>query len=308
MKGARAVLADTVFRAAAFACAAGIVILMVAILWELGEGARPAWEKFGMSFLTTDVWDPVNEDFGALSSVYGTCVSTLIAMILAVPTALVIALFLVELAPPAVSSVAGTALELLAAIPSIIYGIWGLFIVSPLMADHVQPLISEHFGHLPIFDGPPMGIGMMTAGVILGVMILPYISSVARDVLAMIPAVVKESAYGMGATTWEVAWRVSLPYGLSGIVGAVFLGLGRAIGETMAVTFVIGNDHTLSTSLFAAGTTISATLANEFSEATTPVYVSSLVALGLVLFGVSILFQAIAYLWTSRLKSRMKGA
>ncbi|MEK8024211.1 MAG: phosphate ABC transporter permease subunit PstC [Candidatus Hydrogenedentota bacterium] len=298
--GAKA-LPDFLFRTSAAVAASTVIVLLGGIFLELCINARLSIARFGFSFFTRDVWNPVTEDFGALSSIYGTIVSSGLAMLLAVPLSMAIALFLVELAPPLLSRVVGDAIELLAAIPSIIYGIWGLFILSPLIADHVQPWIQETFGEIPLFSGPPMGIGMMTSGIILGFMILPYICAVTRDVLKMVPPVLKESAYGMGATTWEVTRNVSIPYGLRGIIGAVFLGLGRALGETMAVTFVIGNDHTLSTSLFAAGTTISATLANEFSEATTPMYLSSLVELGLALMAISVVFQAAAYFWMSRL-------
>lgn len=292
---------DVLFRAVAALSASVVIVVLAGIFIQLFMNARLSIDKFGLSFFTRDVWDPVTEDFGALSSIYGTIVSTALAMILAVPLSLAIALFLVEIAPPLLSRVVGDAIELLAAIPSIIYGIWGLFILAPIMADHVQPWLADHFAGVPLFAGPPMGIGMMTAGIILGLMILPYICSVTRDVLRMVPPVLKESAYGMGATTWEVTRKVSIPYGFRGIVGAVVLGLGRAIGETMAVTFVIGNDHTLATSLFAAGTTISATLANEFSEATTPMYLSALVELGLALMAISVVFQAAAYFWMARL-------
>jgi phosphate transport system permease protein len=301
-------MGDIVFQSLSGLAALAIIALIAAIFLELFTNARPSIEKFGLDFLTTDEWNPVTEQYGALSSVYGTLVSTAIAMLIAVPMSLIIALFLVELAPPLLSRVVGDAIELLAAIPSIIYGIWGLFVIAPLMADHVQPFIQEHLGTLPIFQGPPMGIGMMTAGIILGIMVLPYVCAVTRDVLRMVPPVIKESAYGLGATTWEVTRQVSLPYGLRGIVGAVFLGLGRALGETMAVTFVIGNNHTVSTSLFDAGTTISATLANEFSEATTPMYVSALIELGLVLFVISVLFQAAAWFWIGRLERRERRA
>ena len=212
----------------------------------------------------------MTQEFGGLSSIYGTLVSTLIAMVIAVPLSLAIALFLVELAPPRVSRVVGTMIELLAAIPSIIYGMWGMFVFAPFMARYVQPLLQGTLGFLPLFQGPPMGIGMLTAGIILAFMVLPFICAITRDVFQLVPPVVKESAFGMGATTWEVTYKVTIPYGLVGIIGAVFLGLGRALGETMAVTFVIGNAHRISASLFAPGNTIASTLANEFSEATEP--------------------------------------
>jgi phosphate transport system permease protein len=262
-------------------------------------------ERFGARFLVTQAWNPVTGEFGALSSIYGTLVSTAIAMAVAVPLSLIIALFLVELAPPRISRFVGGAIELLAAIPSIIYGMWGLFVFAPFMADHVQPLLARVGGDFPLFSGPPMGIGMLTAGLILALMILPFITSVTRDVFRMVPAVVTESAYGIGSTTWEVTRKVTIPYGIQGIVGACFLGLGRAIGETMAVTFVIGNRHDISLSLFAAGSTIASTLANEFTEASEGLYLSTLVELGLVLFLITFGIQLAAQLWLRRTRRKM---
>jgi phosphate transport system permease protein len=247
----------------------------------------------------------VTEEFGALSSIYGTLASTAIAMILATPVGLIVALFLVELSPPWISSVVGTTLELLAAIPSIIYGMWGLFVFAPFMAEHVQPVLGKIGG--PLFSGPPMGVGILTAGIILALMILPFITAVSRDVFMMVPSVVKEAAHGMGATTWEVTHKVTLRYCIHGIVGALFLGLGRAIGETMAVTFVIGNDHNISPSVFAAGNSIASTLANEFAEASEPLYQSALFELGLVLFLITVGFQIVALFWLRRLRRSSGG-
>ena len=288
---------NRLFRYLCAGCCVVIVALMAGILIELLRNSQLSLRQFGWRFLTTAAWDPVAGEFGALSSIYGTVVSTVVALVIAVPMSLVIALFLVELAPKKLSGLFGTAIELLAAIPSIIYGMWGLFIFAPFMANHIQPFLGKHLGFLPLFKGPPMGIGMLTAGVILALMILPFISSVMRDILRMVPAVMKESAYGLGATTWEVTKDVSVPYGLRGMVGAVFLGLSRAIGETMAVTFVIGNDHKLAALLFAGGNSIASTLANEFTEASEPLYLSALVELGLVLFVITALFQAMAQMW-----------
>ena len=285
------------FRFMCAACSFIILLLMVGLIFELWLNALPAIRKFGLGFLTSSAWDPVNGNFGALSSIYGTVVSTLIALIIAVPMSLVIALFLVELAPKKLSGFFGTAIELLAAIPSIIYGMWGLFVFAPFMSNHIQPFMQKYLGFSPLFQGPPMGIGMLTSGIILALMILPFISSVMRDVLRMVPPVMKESAYGLGATTWETTKDVSIRYGLRGMVGAIFLGLGRAIGETMAVTFVIGNDHKLAASLFASGNTIASTLANEFTEADKTIYLSSLIYLGLVLFLITAIFQALAQVW-----------
>jgi len=278
---------------------------MVGILCELVVNSKLSIEEFGLGFLASQAWNPVAQEYGALSAIFGTVVSTLIAMAIALPLGLVIATFLVELAPPKISAFFGGAVELLAAIPSIIYGMWGLFVFAPLMADHVQPLLGKYLGFLPLFQGPPMGIGILTAGIILALMILPYISSVTRDVFNMVPTVVKEAAYGVGLTTWEVIRSVVLRYSLRGIVGAGFLGLGRALGETMAVTFVIGNSHRISASLFASGNSIASTLANEFTEAAEPLYLSSLVELGLVLFLITFFFQAIAQFWLRSIRKKL---
>ncbi len=295
----------------AASAAALVLLLIVGIGLQLVLHSQPALGHFGTRFFTVDSWNPVTEEFGGMSSLYGTLVATLLAMLIATPLSFVIALFLVELAPPRLSAIVGGAIELLAAIPSIIYGIWGLFVFAPIMSDYIQPFLQDHFASIPLLgrlvEGPPMGIGMLTAGIILSLMILPYMSSVIRDVLKMVPPVLKESAHGLGATSWEMIRRVALPYGMRGIIGALFLGLGRAFGETMAVTFVIGNNHGISASLFEPGTTIAATLANEFSEATSPLYLSSLIELGLILFVISLLFQSAAQLWLARL-NRAAGA
>lgn len=289
------------FRWLTFLCSLLVPLVMLAIGLDLVRSSWPAIKQFGFGFFFSQEWNPVLQEFGAGSSIVGTLVSTLIAMSIAVPLSLAIALFLVELAPPRVSRIAGTLIELLAAVPSIIYGMWGLFIFAPFMAQHVQPLLGRTLGFLPLFQGPPMGIGMLTAGIILAFMVLPFISAITRDVFQLVPPVVKESAFGMGATTWEVTYKVTIPYGLVGIIGAVFMGLGRALGETMAVTFVIGNAHRLSASLFAPGNTIASTLANEFSEATEPLYVSSLVALGLVLYLITYLVQVVSQMMLRRM-------
>jgi len=296
---------DPAFRWLATLCGLLVMAVVGGIFWELYDGSRLSLDKFGIGFLFSQSWNPVTEEFGAASSIFGTLVSTAIAMVIAVPLSLVIALFLVELAPPKISRVVGGAIELLAAIPSIIFGMWGLFVFAPFMADYVQPFLARISGGLPFFQGPPMGIGMLTAGIILALMILPFITSVTRDIFLMVPAVVKESAYGMGSTTWEVSRKVTVPYGIQGIIGACFLGLGRAIGETMAVTFVIGNRHEISASLFSAANSIASTLANEFTEASEDIYLSSLVELGLVLFAVTFLLQFVAQLWLKRTQRKM---
>ncbi len=285
-----------------------MLALMAGILVQLVGNSLPSIRAFGLGFITSTEWDPaVAQRFGAASSIFGTLVSTLIAMIIAVPLSLLIALFLVELAHPLLSRFVGYAIELLAAIPSIIYGMWGLFVFAPFMEKYIQVPLNEHLGFLPLFGGAPMGIGMFTAGVILALMILPFVSAVMRDVFRMVPGVVKEAAYGMGSTTWEVTHQVTVRYGIQGLIGAIFFGLGRAIGETMAVTFVIGNVHNISASFFAPGNSIASTLANEFAEASDPLYMSSLVELGLILFAITLFIQIVAHVWLGRIRRSMGG-
>jgi len=294
------------FRWITASCAAIMLVLIAGFFIRLLLSSRLSLGQFGWRFLVTSDWDPVTDQFGALSSLYGTMVSTAIAMAIAVPLSLAIALFLVELAPPTLRRVTGTAIELLAAVPSIIFGMWGLFVFAPFMAKYVEPALGKSLGFLPLFRGPPLGLGMLTAGIILAFMILPYISAVMRDVFQMVPAVVKESAYGMGATTWEVTRKITMRYGVRGLVGACFLGLGRAVGETMAVTFVIGNNPHVSASLFAFSNSITSTLANQFTEtAGDPIYLSALVELGLILFVVSFILQVFANLWLKALTRKM---
>ncbi|MGH8370053.1 MAG: phosphate ABC transporter permease subunit PstC [Gammaproteobacteria bacterium] len=288
-----------------------VLALVFGILLVLLVKAWPALQKFGWDFFKGTDWDPVGNKFSGLSSIYGTVVTSLIAMIIAMPVSFGIALFITELAPAWLRRPVGTAVELLAAIPSIIYGMWGLFVFAPLFAKYVQPWMIDHLGSWPwvgaLFSGPPMGIGMFTAGLILAIMVIPFITSVMRDVFELVPPLLKESAYGVGCTTWEVVWNVVLPYTRVGVVGGVMLGLGRALGETMAVTFVIGNTHDISASLFLPGNTISSTLANEFAEATTPAYTSSLIALGLILFLITFVVLAIAKLLLLKLATREGG-
>ena len=254
----------------------------------------------GAGFVTRVEWDPVGDQFGALIAIWGTLATSLIALAIAFPISFGIALFLTEICPAWLRRPMGTAVELLAGVPSIIYGMWGLFVFAPLFADHVQPLLKETIGQLPVigqlFQGPTMGIGILTAGIILAVMISPFISSVMRDVFEIVPTVLKESAYGLGCTKWEVVRKVVLPYTRNGVVGGVMLGLGRALGETMAVTFVIGNAHDLSWSLFSAGNSISSTLANEFAEAASTLHSSSLFALALILFAITFIVLSAAKL------------
>ncbi len=292
---------DKTFRSLSVLSAILIPLLMAGIFIELLRSSWSAIRTFGFGFLISQNWNPVTQQFGAASSIYGTLVSTLIAMVIAVPLSLALALFLVELAPPRVSRSVGTIIELLAAIPSIIYGMWGLFVFAPFMAKYIQPALGSSLGWLPLFQGPPMGLGMLTTGIILAIMILPFICAISRDVFSLVPPVVKEAAFGMGATTWEVTYKVTIPYGLVGIIGAVFLGLGRALGETMAVTFVIGNSHQISASLLSAGNSIASTLANEFSEATEALYVSALIELGLILFAITYLVQMVSQMLLKRM-------
>jgi phosphate transport system permease protein len=292
---------DIVFRALAVGFASLVLLCMLGIFVSLVDSSWLSLKTFQFGFLWSQEWNPVTERFGAAATIFGSLVSTLIALLIAVPVSAAIAGFLVDLAPPRLGKVVGYGIELLAAIPSIIYGMWGLFSFAPFMAKYVQPPLQAAFGFLPFFQGPPIGIGMLSAGIILALMVLPFVSAVMRDVLFMVPPVLKESAYGMGSTAWEVARRVTFPYAVEGLVGATFLGLARAIGETMAVTFVIGNNHGIAASLFAPSATIPSTLANEFTEATTPLYLSALVELGLVLFVITFFIQVLAHLWLRRL-------
>ena len=281
-----------------------ILILLLIMLASLTWEAWPAIKKFGLHFLISTEWDPVAGNFGALTTILGTLISTTLAMVIAVPLAIGVAIFLTELAPQSLRPILGTAIELLAAIPSIIYGMWGLFTLAPVLSEHIQPWMTEHLGFIPLFDGPPMGVGMFTAGLVLSIMILPFMASVIRDCLLMTPQVLKESAYGLGATTWEVIKDVVIPYGKRGVIGGLFLGLGRALGETMAVTFVIGNAHELSWSLFDPANTIASTLANEFTEASDPIYLAALIELALVLFLITFVILGLAEWWLYSADSR----
>lgn len=298
---------DRAFRWMTLVSAIMVVVVMGGILFELLRNSGLAFDTFGFKFLVSDAWNPGAGEFGAASSVYGTLVSTAIAMLLAVPLSLFIAVYLVEVAHPRLSKFVGGAIELLAAVPSIIFGMWGLFVFAPLMQRYVQPALGNTLGFLPLFQGPPMGIGMLTAGLILALMVLPFITAVTRDVLLMVPPVLKESAHGIGATMWEATRGVALRYGRRGIIGAMFLGFGRALGETMAVTFVIGNSHRISASLFAAGNTIASSLANEFNEASEPIYLSSLFELALVLFVLTLAFQLAAHFWVRKMQRSESG-
>ena len=303
-------VADKIFKwivaAAGFFVLISLSLAAFSMLW----GGRLAFQTFGLPFLWSSEWDPVTKQFGALVPIYGTIVSSLIAMLLAVPVSFGIAVFLTQIAPGWLRAPVAAAVELLAGIPSIIYGMWGLFVFVPVMSDYVEPALNDYLGPLPIigalFSGPPLGIGMLTAGIILGIMIVPFISSVMRDVFLAVPAPLKELAFAVGCTTWEVVRHVVLPYTRSAVVGGIMLGLGRALGETMAVTFVLGNAHNLSISLLEPGNSIAAAIANEFTEADSPIYLSSLIALGFVLFVVTFTVLAFAKLLLLRL-ARQQG-
>ena len=300
---------DIAFRQLTRAAALGVLLLLSGVIVALIVGSLPALRTFGVGFLTTERWNPVTEKFGALAPIYGTLVTSVIAMLIAVPVGLMIAFFLTELCPLWLRRPIGIAIELLAGIPSIIYGIWGLFVFAPFLQGTLQPFLIATFGHVPgiapLFSGPPYGIGMLTAGLIMAIMELPFVTSISRDVFAAVPAVLKEAAYGVGCTTWEVARYVVLPYARVGVIGGVMLGLGRALGETMAVTFVIGNAHRVSVSLLAPATTISASIANEFTEAVGDLYTSSLIALGLILFVITFIVLAAARYMLMRIERRI---
>jgi phosphate transport system permease protein len=301
-------LRERVFRAATFVAALLVLTLLGGVALSLLHGAWPAFAHFKLRFLTREVWNPVTDQFGALAAVYGTLVTSLIALAISIPVSFGIAIFLTELAPAWLKRPVGIAIELLAAVPSIIFGIWGLFVLAPVLQRHVQPWLIDTIGPLPIvgrlFQGPPFGIGILTAGIVLAIMVVPFISAVTRDVFETVPDVLKESGYGLGATTWEVIWQVVVPYARTGMIGGIMLGLGRALGETMAVTFVIGNAHRIGSSLLAPGTTISAAVANEFTEAVGDLYTSSLVALGALLFLITFSVIAAARFMLLRLERR----
>jgi len=296
---------DLAFERLTLGAALVVLVTLGAILVALAHSAWPALSKFGPAFFFTNAWNPVTSTFGGLAPIYGTLVTSAIALVIGVPVSFGIAIFLTEMCPAAFRRPLGTAVELLAAIPSIIYGMWGLFVFAPWFGDHVQPLLKGSLGQVPLVgalvQGPPSGIGVLTAGIILSVMIIPFIASVMRDVFEIVPSVLKESAYGLGATTWEVVWNVVLPYTRIGVIGGIMLGLGRALGETMAVTFVIGNAYKISAGLFNPGNSIASALANEFNEAADPVHRASLVALGLVLFVLTVIVLALSRALVSRL-------
>jgi phosphate transport system permease protein len=301
---------DTIFRLLTRGAAVLVLALLGGVIGALIVGAMPAIKAFGFGFLVDNDWDPVNDAFGALAPIYGTLVTSAIALLIAIPVGIGVAIFLSELCPPRLRQPIGIAIELLAGIPSIIYGIWGFFILKPLLQAYVEPAIIAVTGPIPglniLFAGPAYGTDIFTAGFILAIMVLPFIASITRDVFATVPPVLKESAYGIGCTTHEVVSNVIIPYTRVGIIGGVMLALGRALGETMAVTFVIGNAHNLASSLLAPGTSISATIASEFEEADRGLYTASLIELGLILFVITFIVLAIARWMLMRIEK--KGA
>jgi phosphate transport system permease protein len=297
--------ADRAFHLITASAAWFVLILLGAIALSMAWGGRLAFKTFGWRFIRSSDWDAVAGQFGALVPIYGTIVTSAIALIIAVPVSIGIALFLTDIAPRWSRGPIAIAIELLAAIPSIIYGMWGLFVFAPFMAAHVEPWLNDHLGNKaligPLFTGPPIGIGMLTAGIVLGIMVIPFIAAVSRDVFNAVPTALRESAVALGSTRWEILSRVTLPYTRSAIIGAIFLGLGRALGETMAVTFVLGNAHDLSASLLMPSNSIAAAIANEFTEADTDLYRSSLIALAFLLFVVTLIVLTIAKLLLLRM-------
>jgi phosphate transport system permease protein len=311
-RAARGPWADRLFAALALSAALLTLALLVGIIVSLLIGAAPAIQEYGLSFLVRTEWDPVQNRYGGLVMIYGTLMSSFIALLIAVPVSFGIALFLTELSPRWLKRPLGVAVELLAAVPSIVYGMWGLFVFGPILARFVQGPLQSAFGNVPLlgslFSGPPVGLGLLSAGIILAIMIIPFIASVMRDVFEVTPPMLKESAYALGSTTWEVVWRVVLPYTKTGVVGGIMLGLGRALGETMAVTFVIGNMNQLSSlSLFEAANSITSALANEFAEAGAGLHQASLIYLGLVLFFITFVVLSLSKLLLMRLQ-RGEGA
>lgn len=299
---------DFLFHKLTLSFALLVLLVLLGIIVSLFINAWPAMQEFGLAFVTTVEWDPVNDQYGGLIAIVGTLVTSMIALLIAFPISFGIALFLTEICPPWLKRPLGTAIELLAGVPSIIYGMWGLFVFAPMFSEYVQPALAATLGKLPVigalFSGPMIGIGILSAGMILAIMIIPFIASVMRDVFEVVPPVLKESAYGLGCTKWEVVRKIVLPYTKIGVVGGVMLGLGRALGETMAITFVIGNAHKLSWSLFAPGNSIASTLANEFAEAETVLHTSSLFLLGLILFVITFIVLSAAKLMLLGLSKR----
>ncbi len=300
-------LGDKVFKWFTLAMALAVVALVFLVGWQLARGSSLAIRRFGFHFLATSTWDPVAEQFGALPFIYGTAVSSLIALIIAVPLSIATAVYLTELAPLWIRQPIVSLIEMLAAIPSVILGLWGIFVMIPWLRDHPFPFLKEIFGWTPFFSGPIYGVSMLAGGIIIAVMILPIITSVSREILRSVPNLQREAAYALGATRWEVTRIAVLSYAKKGLFGAVILGLGRALGETMAVTMVIGNTPQIRASLFAPGYTLASVIANEFTEATTDVYLQALFEIGLVLFGITILANLLAQLLLKTMGSTIKS-
>jgi len=296
-------IGDKIFSSLTWFFAVLIAVILVALLIVLYIDANPAIDKFGLSFLSSSEWDPVNDMYGALPAIYGTLLSSLIALIIAIPVSLGSAVFLAELAPDWIRRSGSFLIEMLAAIPSVIIGLWGLFIMVPVIRDPVEKWLGTHLGFLPLFQGPPFGVGFLAAGIILAIMIIPIITAVSREAMRAVPVTQREAMLALGATRWESIQRVVLPYCRSGLIGAIILGLGRALGETMAVTMVIGNAYKLTDSLFSPGVTIASKIASEFNEASGDVYIGSLVELAIVLFGITLVVNIIARLLVWRMVS-----
>jgi phosphate transport system permease protein len=287
---------DEIARLVTLLFATTVVLITAALVWELWVNSALPRQKFGFHFFVTSVWDPIVDQYGALPFVYGTMVTSAVALVIAVPLGIGAAIFLAELAPPRVSDTLQFFIDLLAAVPSVIYGLLGVFIVVPLMRTVIYPALNKPFGYLPIFKGPSYGVGFMTAGIVLAIMVIPYIISVSREVLLSVPRDQREAALALGSTRWESTWKVVVPFAKTGIMGSIFLALARALGETMAVTMVIGNTPKIAASLFAPGYSIAAVIANEFTEATGDLYLQSLIALGLVLFLLTFILNGLARL------------
>jgi phosphate transport system permease protein len=298
---------DEIVRLITFLFAASVVLVTILLVYELWIGSALPRHKFGLHFLVTSVWDPIFDQFGALPFIYGTLVTAGVALFLAVPLGIGAAIFLAELAPAAVSDTLEFFIDLLAAVPSVIYGLLGVFIVIPMMREYIQPALKKSLGFLPLFQGPAYGVGFLTAGIVLAIMVIPYIISVSREVLLSVPRDQREAALGLGSTRWESTWKVVVPFARTGIMGSIFLALARALGETMAVTMVIGNTPTISASLFAPGYSIAAVIANEFTEATGDLYLQSLIELGLVLFLLTFILNGLARLLIVATSQRGSG-
>jgi len=305
--GAAGNLGDWLFRRITALNALLVIVLIGAMAYEMTVASSLSLKEFGFGFITSTVWDPVRQIFGALPFIYGTVVSSLLALLIAVPISIGIAIYLSELAPAAVRAVLGPLVELLAAVPSVVYGLWGVFALAPWLRESVEPLLQAAFGFLPLFQGPHQGFGLLAGGIVLAIMILPTISSVAREVLRAVPMSLREGALALGATRWETVRTAVLPYALSGLIGAIILGLGRALGETMAITMVIGNRAEISASLFAPSYTMASVIANEFTEATEELYLAALAEIGLLLFVVTVVLNVVARLLVWRVGRMPSG-